>query len=411
MDNKRLLNIFVIVFIDLLGFGLILPLLPFYAEVYGATPLLVGLLTAAYAAAQLVGAPLLGRLSDRFGRRPLLLVSILGTFLGFIIFGIAEPAGGFLAARLGVPQNAVILGILFFSRFLDGFTGGNISVAQAYITDVTDEGSRAKGLGLVGAAFGLGFIFGPALGGFLSGYGFEVPAFAAAGLAALNLLMVLVWLPESLSPQQRKAAEAAGARPRVTLKALLEALKRPEVGPILGITFFYGLAFALFTTMFSLFSQYRLKLDARQTGYVLAYVGLLVALVQGLGVGAVAKRFPERWIIFISTPILALSLAAWAFTPNLAFLLVVLVPLALTSGMLNTILRSSLTKTVEAEEVGGILGLAASLESATRVLAPSLGGLLLGSLGSGAPGAAAAIIMVGVFFYAWARILPVPARA
>jgi DHA1 family tetracycline resistance protein-like MFS transporter len=238
MDNKRLLNIFVIVFIDLLGFGLILPLLPFYAEAYGASPLLVGLLTAAYAAAQLVGAPLLGRLSDRFGRRPLLLVSILGTFLGFIIFGIAEPLGGLLAGWLGAPQNALILGILFFSRFLDGFTGGNLSVAQAYITDVTDEGSRAKGLGLVGAAFGLGFIFGPALGGFLSRYGFEVPAFAAAGLAALNLLMVLVWLPESLSPQQRQAAGAARSRPRVTLKALLEALKRPEVGPILAISLF-----------------------------------------------------------------------------------------------------------------------------------------------------------------------------
>jgi DHA1 family tetracycline resistance protein-like MFS transporter len=411
MDNKRLLNIFVIVFIDLLGFGLILPLLPFYAEAYGASPLLVGLLTAAYAAAQLVGAPLLGRLSDRFGRRPLLLVSILGTFLGFIIFGIAEPLGGLLAGWLGAPQNALILGILFFSRFLDGFTGGNLSVAQAYITDVTDEGSRAKGLGLVGAAFGLGFIFGPALGGFLSRYGFEAPAFAAAGLAALNLLMVLVWLPESLSPQQRQAAGAARSRPRVTLKALLEALKRPEVGPILAISFFYGLAFALFTTMFSLFSQYRLNLDAQQTGYVLAYVGLLVALVQGLGVGAVAKRYPDRRIIFISTPILALSLAAWAFTPNLTYLLVVLVPLALTSGVLNTILRSTLTKAVEAEEVGGILGLVTSLESATRVIAPSLGGLVLGVLGSWAPGAAAAILMVGVFFYARARILPVPARS
>ena len=179
MDNKRLFNIFIIVFIDLLGFGLILPLLPFYADEFGATPFLVGLLTAIYAAAQLVGAPLLGRLSDRFGRRPILLISIFGTFLGFLLFGLAVPVGQKLAALLGMPSNQMVLIILFISRALDGFTGGNISVAQAYITDVTTEKDRAKGLGLVGAAFGLGFVFGPAMGGFLSSYGFAVPAFAA----------------------------------------------------------------------------------------------------------------------------------------------------------------------------------------------------------------------------------------
>jgi len=154
MKNKPLASIFLIVFIDLLGFGLILPLLPYYAESFGASDTVVGFLVASYAAAQLVGAPLLGRLSDRFGRRPILLVSLLGTLLSFLLLGFAKT-----------------LWVLFAARIFDGITGGNISVAQAYISDVTDEKSRAKGLGMIGAAFGLGFIFGPATGGFLSQWG------------------------------------------------------------------------------------------------------------------------------------------------------------------------------------------------------------------------------------------------
>lgn len=403
MKNKRLLNIFVIVFIDLLGFGLILPLLPFYADQYGATPLVVGLLTAIYAAAQLIGAPLLGRLSDRIGRRPILLVSILGTLLGFLLFAVADPLGSKLAAWIGSPVNGVILTILFLSRALDGFTGGNISVAQAYITDVTTEENRAKGLGLVGAAFGLGFVFGPALGGLLSGFGLAVPAYAAAGLSAVNLLMVSLWLPESLPKEARDQVKSRDL-PRVNLQALVSALKRPIVGPILSVSFFYGLAFALFSTMFSLFAQYRLNLDAKQTGYVLAYVGLLIAIMQGVGIGVIAKRFQERWIIFGTTIILTFSLAIWAFTSSLTLLLIILIPLATTSGVLNTVLRSSLTKNIDKEEVGGMLGLSASLESLTRVIAPSLGGLLLGGLGTWAPGLAGALIMAGVIVLVWLKI-------
>ena len=183
LGKSRLATIFVIVFVDLLGFGLILPLLPFYAQKYGASALIVGLLASVYALAQLIGAPVLGRLSDRYGRRPILLVSIFGTFIGFLLLGLAEPLGSLITGNSAL-QDEVVIGILFLSRIIDGLTGGNISVAQAYITDVTDEKNRAKGLGLIGAAFGMGFILGPAIGGLLSSWGYPVPAFAAALLSA-----------------------------------------------------------------------------------------------------------------------------------------------------------------------------------------------------------------------------------
>ena len=398
MQKSRLTIIFIIVFIDLLGFSLILPLLPFYAEEFGATPTQIGLLVASYAAAQLVGAPLLGRLSDRFGRRPVLVLSIFGTLVGFLMLGFANS-----------------LWMLFASRLLDGFTGGNISVAQAYITDITDEKSRARGLGLLGAAFGLGFIIGPAVGGTLSVYGYALPAFIAAGFSLLALLGVIFMLPESLSESVR--AELAKRRTEeYRLRNFWNTLTRPRVGPLLNIRFFYGLAFSTFQTIFPLYALYRLDLNAQATGYVLTYVGVLVVFVQGYMVGRLADRYRDRSLIFVSLVVMTFSLFAWAATPSLVILLIVLAPLAFAAGILNTILNTSLSKSVYPEEVGGTLGISASLESLTRVISPSAGGYLLGSLGTWAPGVVSGGIMIWTVFYAWRRLIrnpdpPLPARS
>ena len=410
MKNSRLLTIFLIVFIDLLGFGLILPLLPYYAEAYGATPVIVGLLVASYAAAQLVGAPLLGRLSDRLGRRPVLLLSVAGTFVGFLLLGFAAPLGKLLAGWFA-PQavNLFTLSVLFFSRILDGLTGGNITVAQAYITDVTDEQNRAKGLGMIGAAFGLGFIIGPAAGGALSQWGYNIPAFVAASVSFLNLLTIFFSLPESLTPE-RRIETVAYRRPPFTLKALVQALNRPKVGPLLHVRLFYGLAFATFQSIFSLYAQ-SIGLSSQTTGYVLAYVGLLSVITQAGLIGLLTRRFHENWLIITGLWLMAFALMAWAFTANLWLLLVVMLPLALSGGVLNTVIQSSISKSVSREEVGGILGIAASLEAITRVIAPSMGGFLLEHVGRWAPGVFSAMLMAWAVSFAYRRIIIPASRA
>ena len=385
MNKKLLSSILLVVFIDLLGFSLILPLLPYYAETFHANAFVTGLLVASYAVAQFIGAPLLGRLSDRYGRRPILLASIFGTFLGFILLGVA---------------NA--LWILFAARIMDGITGGNLSIAQAYISDVTDAKNRAKGLGLIGAAFGLGFIIGPVTGGFLSQWGYAVPAFAAAAMSFINLALIFFWLPESLTAEKR--AEMTYKKPTVTLGALFVALKRPFSGSLLISRFFFGVAFAIFQTIFSLYALTKFNLTAAQTGYVLTYVGVLSVITQGYVVGRITNIFREDILIVACVALMAISMVGWALARSVLVLLIILAPTSFAGGILNTLLSSTLTKAVTLQEIGGILGFSASIDSSTRIIAPILGGALLQQLGTWAPGAFGALVMVGLFIYVWVQL-------
>jgi DHA1 family tetracycline resistance protein-like MFS transporter len=405
MKTGRLINIFIVVFVDLLGFGLILPLLPYYAETFGASPLVIGLIVASYAAASLVGAPLMGRLSDRYGRRRILLLSVAGTFIGYLLLGFAQPIGSFSANLFASHAvNAFIIGVLFVSRAIDGFTGGNITVAQAYITDITDETNRSRGLGIIGSAFGLGFILGPAAGGLLSHWGYNIPALAAAVLAFINLISIFFFLPESLTNEQR-TVNLQERRPTVTLKALIAALNRPKVGPLLLVRFFIMLAFALFQAVFALFAQNRLNLSAQSTGFVLTYIGVYSVLVQGVGIGLLTKRFTDNTIIIGALCLMSIGFIGWALAPNLPIMLLVILPLSGSGWVLNTIITSAITKAVAPEEIGGMLGISASIESVSRVISPTLGGFLFGSIGAWAPGVAGAAVLLWTVWLAYRRIV------
>jgi DHA1 family tetracycline resistance protein-like MFS transporter len=419
MPRNRLILVFLFVFVDLLGYSLFLPLLPFYGSSLGAGPTLVGLLVASNAFAQLLATPIIGRLSDRYGRRPLLIFSISGTLAGFVLLGLVEPLGRSLAALTSgrITLATATISMLFLTRILDGLFGGDVSLARAYVTDITDEKNRAKGLGMIGAAFGLGFIVGPAIGGTLANWGtvtslfagvglsrYAAPAFAAAALAGLNLGAVLLWLPESLPPEER-ASLAQSPRAAFTARCLWECIIRPRFGTLLRIRLLYMFAFTLFTANFALWAQYQLRLSDQTTSYVLTYIGILIVLVQGLAIGRLTGRFSDTRLILGGAILLTATLAVWAFVPNLALLLLVITPLPLAGGVLNTMTDSAITKSVYREEVGGALGLASSLDSSARVIAPAIAGFMLQQLGPPSLGLLGAVVTAIAVVYVWRRLL------
>lgn len=392
MKKSVLFPVFLVVFVDLLSFSLILPLMPFIAANYGLNPFFVGLLLATYPIGQVFGTPVLGRLSDRFGRKPILLISVAGTFLALISLGLI---------LLLNPSGAIIM--IFATRLFDGLTGGNITVAQSYISDVTTPENRAKGLGMIGAAFGLGFIFGPAIGGFMSQWGYQVPALFAAGLSFTNLVLITLILPESLSAETREKLRHS-EKTAFSLRILKNALDKPIVGPLLHSRVYYSIAHGVFQTIFALYAQQRLNLNAAQTGLVLGYVGILVVLVQVGAIGRLTKKYTESRLMRSSSFVLAISYVLWAVVPNLISLMIVLIPIAAASGILNTVLRSALTKAVAKEEIGGILGLSSSLESMTSIITPVLGGFLIASIGTWAPGLFSAMVTTSLLWFITRKI-------
>ncbi|QPC84791.1 MFS transporter [Phototrophicus methaneseepsis] len=416
MRKSGMFTVFMVVFIGLTGFSFLIPLLPFLALQYGANEFVLGLLLASYALFQLIGAPILGRLSDRYGRRPVLLVSTLGTFVSLLLVAFA--------------QNLVLL---FASRILDGLTGGNIAVAQAYVTDVTDEHNRSRGLGMLGAAFGLGFIFGPALSGVLSAVGRDVvnpaamegtstflqsfnweyalPAFVASAIGLVNVLQVIFTLPESLTEERRAELKASAASDQrgFSLGALQRTLERPRIGPLLVIRFLFSVAFSMFQAAFSLWGAVKLGMDATGVAGVLTYVGFIQVFVQGFAVGKLTDRFSDAWLLFWAAIGMTVGLAGWAISPSVPALLLAMLPISFSGGVFNTVINSALTKTASRSEAGGILGISASLESFTRVIGPVVGNSLIG-LGTWLPGIFGAGVTAATALFAWNRVIKVEAH-
>jgi len=409
LDFKRILPILVIVLVDLLGLSIIIPLLPLYATRYGASPLMIGILQASYPMMQFIGAPVLGRLSDRFGRKRILIVSQVGTLLGFILLGFADT-----------------LWLLFVSRIIDGLSGANISTAQAAISDSTTEKTRTQGLGLVGAAFGLGFIIGPIIAFIVlaaSNQNYQAVAFTAAAFSLTSILLTTFWFHETLSSD----ANGAAARKRTfTIRAMFEALGRPTIGLLLVMMFFYQIAFGGYEQLFSLFTLTRLGMDARDTSGLFVLAGLFIVVVQGGFVGRWSKKYGDRWLVLLGLSTLAIGLILTSLTPRVPvpwydkasveasiaggssasslqnihvdlpgeankgwlggiWLLIASFPAALGGGVLMPAINSMITQSADKSEVGGMLGISASFYSAANAIAPLFYGSLFQWLGSTTP--------------------------
>jgi len=410
LDFKRVMPIFLIVLIDLLGLTIIIPLMPLYATSFGASAFTIGLLGATYPLMQFIGAPLLGRLSDRFGRKPILVVSQIGTLLGFLVLGLANG-----------------LWLLFLARIIDGLSGANISTAQAAMTDSTSEKTRTQGLGLIGAAFGLGFIIGPVIAFVAlaaSGNNYHAPAYVAAGFSALSIALTWFWLPETLPAEKRGAG---GDRPALSLGAMLRAVSHPAIGLLLVLIFAQQIAFGGFEQLLSLFTLSRLGLNASGNAVIFVFVGVILVAVQGGLVGQWSRRWGDRRLVYAGLALLAVGLALTGLTPRqpvpwysktamteelaasgdinaaaadlpvalpaddrvgwlgLAWILVAMVPAAIGGGILQPSINSLITKRVLGTEIGGMLGLSTAFLSLANALAPLLAGAAFQGLGASSP--------------------------
>ena len=364
LRKSPLLPIFLIVAVDVLGLTIMIPLLPFYAEKLGARPWQVGWLVGVYALCQLFSGPFLGRLSDTMGRKPLLIVSQIGTLIGFL-----------------VTAFATTLPLVFLGRIIDGCTAGNLSLAQAYISDVTKPEERAKSFGVIGIAFGLGFLIGPAISGLLARYDYRYPIFAAAVLSFTSILATTFLLPKATV----KAAPASGpGGRRLSLVAWGEYaryFRRPGLSTLLWQFLVFAFSFAMFTAGLSLFVERRLTWNghpfgAEQTGYAWAYAGFLGILMQGPSLGRLVKRYGEATLNRVGFAAYAVGYAVLGFTHSVGMLIAATTILAI-GGMVRPTLTSMITHKASREEQGVVLGLTQSLTSVAMITAPPLAGLLI----------------------------------
>jgi multidrug resistance protein len=399
MKDKRLGIIFLTVFIDLVGFGIIIPLNPYLAESFGASPLEIGLLMSVYSLMQFLAAPVWGQLSDRHGRRPIILISLLGAAL----------------AHTGFALSTSFMGLVIM-RGLAGLFGGNISTAMAYIADITTEQNRSKGMGLVGAAFGLGFMCGPVIGGVFahSGRMFgegppfneSFPALIAAAICLVNFFCALRYLPESLSKKGPAKRESRFAR-------IVRAFSTPVLSGVMALVFFNTLAMALIEAPLFLYVQSQFQWDMRLASFGFAYIGLIMVFTQGYLIRKFMPKLGERKVLAAGLLLSAVGFGLTGYSDTIAAMAVAVTFIALGSGMVNPSLHGSVSLLSGKEVQGNNLGVSQSLSSIARIVGPPMGGAFYQQYGSHTPFFSAALLVACAFagVMAFGRKLPEGGKA
>jgi MFS transporter, DHA1 family, tetracycline resistance protein len=426
LDFKRILPVLVIVLVDLMGLSIIIPLLPLYAARFGTTPLVIGILQATYPMMQFIGAPVLGRLSDRFGRKPVLIVSQIGTFAGFILLGFADS-----------------IFLLFVSRIIDGLSGANIATAQAAIADSTNDKNRTQGLGLIGAAFGVGFVMGPIIAFIVlaaTGQNYQAVALAAAFFSLASIFLTSFWFKESYKEVENP--EASRKRRPFSFGALRNAISQPAIGFLLVIMFFYRIAFGGYEQLFSLFTLTRLGMDARDTSGLFVLAGITIIVIQAGLIGRWSRKKGDRWLVLMGLGVLSLGLIGTALTPavpvpwyekikvleslaghgefrvsiqsiniqlplesakgwsGIVWLLVASMPAAIGGAVLHPAINSLISKSANKNELGGTLGVSAAAYSAANAIAPLFYGALFQWFGGPVPFFVGGLILAGLWLFA-----------
>lgn len=341
---------------EVLGFSLILPFLPFYAQEMGATPFMVGMLLTTFSLFQFVSAPIMGRLSDIYGRKPLLIISQLSTLASFLILAVSHR-----------------LWMLYLSRAVDGLLGSNGTIAQAYLSDISDKNDRSKAFGISGVAFGVGFMIGPAIGGFLSQFGYNLPAYIAAFMSFLSIALTILILPETVKKQQ----EIKFSFTIIDLKGFQKFWAKKKVRQQLIEFATYALAHILFSSNFAIYADKRIGVTSREIGYALTYVGTISVVMRGFLIPHLIDRFGEKklekfGIISMIIGLLGLSLIAkWS---QIYF---VITFFALGTGLVRPLMMGDVSRSVSDKKQGAILGIAGSINSTAQIIGPLVGGTLL----------------------------------
>ena len=403
MNKERIATVFLIVLTNTIGATVILPMMPLYVEKqFRATPLQASLVIAIFYVAQIWAAPWLGKLSDRVGRRPILIISQVGTIVAYLMF--------FFAAQLGtgLERSGLTLGlsgglaIIYLARILDGLTGGNVSVAEAYASDISDGKSRTQALGVIGGAIGVGHILGPALAALLSRISLLAPIVGAAIMSAVTLLLTIVLLEETLTPEKSAAAKSAIASPSIR-----HLISRRPVVLVMSTALVIGLYVAAVTTSFALYAERALFPDqppevvAQNAGVVIVLMGLGVAVSQMLLVGQLVKRLGEQVVVILGGALLIMSAIGFSSATSATTVVIPILTYALGYSVSWPSLQSIMTRFGSKETVGKLLGLFQSVFSLALILAPVVAGLILEKIGP------RAIFYIGAWLMGLATLLAV----